>query len=94
MKQAGLVECDERCYSSEAPFYGHKGGAEWRARQQYLAFTGMRQALKGMYLMGGIEGVKTEEERDALINELKDIFSDGTTKFHMPTIRAWGRRPS
>ncbi|KAI0390636.1 S-adenosyl-L-methionine-dependent methyltransferase [Xylariaceae sp. FL0594] len=93
MQQAGLEDCDARFYSSETPFYGPKGGAEWRARQQYLAFIGIRQAIKGMYLMGGIEGVRTEGERDGLINELQGIFTDGNTKFHMPTMRACGRRP-
>ncbi|KAI1818225.1 S-adenosyl-L-methionine-dependent methyltransferase [Poronia punctata] len=92
MRQAGLVDCEERWYSTETPFYGPKGGAEWRARQQRQAYIGIQQALKGMFLLGGIEGVQTKKEVDDFTDDLKGVFTDGKTVFYMPTIRAWGRK--
>jgi hypothetical protein len=52
----------------------------------------MQQVLKGIFLKGGVEGLKTQQEVDELTARLEKVMT-GTRKFHLPVIRAWGQKP-
>lgn len=91
--QAGLVDCDDRGYNSHSGYYGPKGGPDWNKREQNIVFAGMKQVLKGIFLTGGVDGLRTQQEVDELTAKLREALS-GPKKFHLPTVRAWGRKPT
>ncbi|KAI0108925.1 S-adenosyl-L-methionine-dependent methyltransferase [Nemania sp. FL0031] len=91
IRQAGLKDCDERIYNSASVLFGPKG-SDWPARQHHELFTGMSQVVKGMLSQGGVDGLRTQEDMDEAIAKLKEDM-DGTRKWHIPVVRAWGRKP-
>ncbi|KAI3322690.1 S-adenosyl-L-methionine-dependent methyltransferase [Xylariaceae sp. AK1471] len=89
-EQAGLVDCDDRVYHSNSRLFGPKGGPAWSAREQEAGFIGMKQVLKGIFLTGGVEGLRTQQEVDELTARLREVLT-GTRKFHFPISRRSGR---
>jgi hypothetical protein len=92
-RQAGLVDSDVRGYNSNAVYFGPKGGPEWSAKELNTAFIGMKQVLKGIFLSGGVDGLRTEEEVNELTDRLREVLT-GTRKLHSPIVRVWGQKPS
>ncbi|KAI8629636.1 S-adenosyl-L-methionine-dependent methyltransferase [Xylariaceae sp. FL1651] len=92
LREAGLVDCDDRSYNCNSQLYGPKK-PDWLSRGHHEMYESVRQILKGILIKGGADGMKTEQELEELLARLKKEIS-GTRKLHLSTVRAWGRKRS
>ncbi|KAI1818408.1 S-adenosyl-L-methionine-dependent methyltransferase [Poronia punctata] len=92
LQQAGYGECGDRAYTGSSPLYTGKG-AEWKERIYKNTETFASRMLKGVVDAGGLAGMKTQADADALCNEFKADFAGGQRKLHHIMVRAWGKKP-
>ncbi|RYC55860.1 hypothetical protein CHU98_g10347 [Xylaria longipes] len=92
MRQAGLVECDDRSYNCGSLLFGPKG-SDWLAREHFEFFDTLKKISEGMLAKGDVDGMQTQQDLDELVAKLKEDIS-GNRRCHVPIIRAWGRKPS
>ncbi|KAI0466129.1 hypothetical protein F4859DRAFT_498329 [Xylaria cf. heliscus] len=91
MRQAGLVECDDRSYNCGSVLFGPKG-ADWLAKEHFEFLDSLKRMLEGVLTKGGVDGMRTQQDLDQLVAKLEEDMT-GTRRFHIPVIRAWGREP-
>ncbi|KAI0409958.1 hypothetical protein F4802DRAFT_542804 [Xylaria palmicola] len=91
MRQAGLVDCDDRTYNCGSVLFSAKG-ADWLAREHDEFFKTLSQILKGILAKGGVEGLRTQHDLSELVARLREDIS-GMRRCHIPVVRAWGRKP-
>ncbi|KAI1128451.1 hypothetical protein F5Y10DRAFT_240404 [Nemania abortiva] len=92
IREAGCVDCDDRAYTGSSPLYTVKG-TNWVERTHQHTGAIVLQMLKGITGFGAVDGVKTQENVDALYGELKADLTDKDRKIHYVFVRAWGRKP-
>jgi SAM-dependent methyltransferase len=92
IRDAGCVDCDDRAYTGSSPLYTGKA-ADWIERTHIHIDAVVSQMLKGIMGSGIVDGLKTQEDVDALYGRFKDDFADKDRKMHYVFVRAWGRKP-
>ncbi|KAI0513027.1 S-adenosyl-L-methionine-dependent methyltransferase [Xylaria bambusicola] len=90
MEQAELVNCETRSYHCASVLFGPKA-SDWLAREHEEFYATLGQILKGIFLKGGVDGMRTQQDLDGLLAKLQEDMS-GTRKYHMPVIRNWGQK--
>jgi len=84
---AGLVDYAEHDHSSFELDGGHFDGAT------EAMFRVMTQALFGIVAKGGMEGMKTKEDAQKLVDDLKKFRDTPGCEFGLDMKWVWGRKP-
>lgn len=92
LRDGGCVDCDDRAYTGSSPLYTDKA-AGWIERTHRHSDAFVLQMLKGVKGFGEVDGMRTQEDLDALYGEFGADFSDRDRKMHYVFVRAWGRKP-
>ncbi|TGJ84544.1 hypothetical protein E0Z10_g4250 [Xylaria hypoxylon] len=90
MRQAGLLDCDDRSYNCGSVLFGPQA-SDWLAKEHDEFILTFAQILKGILIKGGVEGMRTQKDFDELLSKLREDIS-GTRRLHMPVVRASGRK--
>ncbi|RYP64367.1 hypothetical protein DL770_009210 [Monosporascus sp. CRB-9-2] len=91
LRGAGDTDCDERTHPYNSCLYKiHRPG--FLASEQRMIKEFMRQGLKGILALGGVDGMRTQKEADVLMAEAERQLS-GDTRVYGLIVRAWGRKP-
>ncbi|GAW11428.1 hypothetical protein ANO14919_007740 [Xylariales sp. No.14919] len=92
MRQAGLVDCEDRSYNCGSVLFGPKASGWLVKAHEEFALT-FAQIMKGILVKGGVEGLRTPKDLNELAAKLREDFS-GTRRLHIPVVRTSGRKPS
>jgi len=84
---AGLVDCGEHDHSSFELNGGHDGGPT------EAMLRVMTQALFGIVAKGGMEGMKTEEDAQRLVDDLRKFADTPECEYGLDMKWVWGRKP-
>lgn len=90
LKQAGYVDVDHRIHATCAGV-DESNKAEFAAMAQRIAKVFFKQGLSGILSLGGVDGMRTQEEADKLLAEADEELQ-GDAIFHIPLLRSWGRK--
>ncbi|KAI0534681.1 hypothetical protein GGR58DRAFT_515919 [Xylaria digitata] len=90
MRQAGLVDCDERSYNCGSVLFGPKASG-WLAHEHDEFVLTLSQILKGILAKGVVDGMRTRNDLIELVGKLREELS-GMRRLHMPVIRVWGQK--
>ncbi|KAI1326791.1 hypothetical protein F5Y16DRAFT_374048 [Xylariaceae sp. FL0255] len=92
IKDAGCEECGDKAYAGHSQFYT-QNAKDWVERTNTHFDTFIPQTLRGIVSLGGVEGMTTQKDVDALVAEANRDFGGRDRKIQYLFMRAWGRKP-